>query len=368
MFLYSYIIILSLINSKLNDFLQLLINYIDFLQHLCYYLLKGGEKMPIHDPLTSVKYAHIKTTDEIETVISEIKKNAKNITDKKLSLTLLSDVFFKNERGDIYASYMSERLIIPPHNHDYYELNLVLSGKCVEIIGDNIMVLEEGDILFMPPSAVHATGIVGDSIGINLLFKPNFVTGAEKKLALSDKENYLSTILGQKSYMVFRTKNSSCSENAKKLADLFFNKDVFPTHYEIYAEAIALLILIELCHVEREDYLLELPKATHSVDTADAILGYIRDNIGIANLENTARHFGYSPVHLSRIIKKHTGSSFAKFILLQRMVAAEHLLSKTDMPIREIAASTGLESPEYFSRIFKKYNDVSPMQYRKEHR
>ena len=368
MFLYSYIIILSLINSKLNDFLQLLINYIDFSQHLCYYLLKGGEKMPIHDPLTSVKYAPIKTTDEIETVISEIKKNSENIKDKKLSLTLLSDVFFKNERGDIYASYMSKERIIPPHNHDYYELNLVLSGKCVEIIGDNIIILEEGDLLFMPPSAVHATGLVVDSIGINLLFKPNFVTGAEKKLALSDKENYLSTILGQKSYMFFRTKNSSCSENAKKLADLFFNKDVFPTHYEIYAEAIALLILIELCHVEREDYLLELPKVTHSVDTADAILGYIRDNIGIANLENTARHFGYSPVHLSRIIKKHTGSSFAKFILLQRMVAAEHLLSKTDMPIREIAASTGLESPEYFSRIFKKYNDVSPMQYRKEHR
>jgi AraC-like DNA-binding protein len=50
------------------------------------------------------------------------------------------------------------------------------------------------------------------------------------------------------------------------------------------------------------------------------------------------------------------------------MVAAEHLLSKTDMPIREIAVSTGLESPEYFSRVFKKYNGVSPMQYRKEHR
>ena len=182
MFLYSYIIILSLINSKLNDFLQLVINYIDFSQHLCYYLLKGGEKMPIHDPLTSVKYAHIKTTGEIETVISEIIKNADNIKDKKLSLTLLSDVYFKNEPGDIYASYMSERLIIPPHNHDYYELNLVLSGKCVEIIGDNIMVLEEGDILFMPPSVVHATGVVGDGIGINLLFKPNFVTGTEKSL------------------------------------------------------------------------------------------------------------------------------------------------------------------------------------------
>ena len=168
---------------------------------------------------------------------------------------------------------------------------------------------------------------------------------------------------------VERALDRCCSKAPeKKLADLFFNKDVFPTHYEIYAEAIALLILIELCHVEREDYLFELPKATHSADTVEAILGYIRDNVSSANLENTARHFGYSPVHLSRIIKKHTGSSFAKFILLQRMVAAEHLLSKTDMPIREIAASTGLESPEYFSRIFKKYNDVSPMQYRKEHR
>lgn len=322
--------------------------------------------MPIHDPLTSIKYAHIKTTDEIETVISEIIKNAENTRDKKLSLTLLSDVFFKNEPGDIYASYMSEHLIIPPHNHDYYELNIALSGKCVEIIGDNIIILEEGDILFMPPSVVHATGVVGDGIGINLLLKPNFVIDTEKKFALSDKNNYLSNVLGQKSYMVFRAKDSSCPENAKRLADLFLNKDVFPTHYKIYAEALASLILIELCHIEREDYLLELPKATHSADTATAILGYIRDNVGSANLENTARHFGYSPVHLSRLVKKHTGSSFAKFILLQRMVAAERLLAKTDMSISEIACSIGLESPEYFSRVFKKYNGVSPSQYRKK--
>lgn len=324
--------------------------------------------MPLKNPHKFIKYAPHKTQvkSDVDLIIREIMHNAESIQNKKVALTLLADDFFVGEQGDVYADYMSGHVVVPPHNHDYYELNIVLSGKCVEIIGENSIILEDGDILFLPPSVVHASGIVGDSIGINLLLRPNFVSSTEKKLALSDKDNYLSKVTGQKSYTIFRAKDSFCPENAKKLAELFKNKALFFPHHEIYAEALASLILIELCNIEKEEYSFGLPKSTHSADTAEAILGYIRDNISSANLENTARHFGYSPVHLSRLIKKHTGSSFAKFIMLQRMIRAEHLLLKTDMPIGEIAVSTGLESPEYFSRVFKKNNGVSPSQYRKK--
>ena len=150
--------------------------------------------MPLKNPYKFIKYAPHKTkkTQETETVISEIIQNAESIKNKNVSLTLLADDFFAGEQGDVYANYMSGYAVVPPHNHDYYELNIVLSGKCVEIIGKNSIILEDGDVLFLPPSVVHASGIVGDSIGINLLLRPNFVSSTEKKLALSDKDNYLS--------------------------------------------------------------------------------------------------------------------------------------------------------------------------------
>ena len=51
--------------------------------------------------------------------------------------------------------------------------------------------------------------------------------------------------------------------------------------------------------------------------------------------------------------------------MLQRMLRAEQLLLQTDTPIGKIPELVGLDSKEYFSRVFKRYNDVTPSEYRK---
>ena len=44
---------------------------------------------------------------------------------------------------------------------------------------------------------------------------------------------------------------------------------------------------------------------------------------------------------------------------------ARQMLGHTDMPVWEVAETLGFTDPYYFSRFFKKYEKLSPREYRK---
>ena len=70
---------------------------------------------------------------------------------------LVCKIFFHEIDGSLYPKASVwvnsiRRFKIPSyHCHDYYELNFVLEGKCVEIINDTPRVLTKGDLLVLPP-------------------------------------------------------------------------------------------------------------------------------------------------------------------------------------------------------------------------
>ena len=55
------------------------------------------------------------------------------------------------------------------------------------------------------------------------------------------------------------------------------------------------------------------------------------------------------------------------YLLQCRLQKAEDFLMNSDLKINEIALSCGFPDEFYFSRLFKKYYGISPLNYRKEH-
>lgn len=326
--------------------------------------------MPVNDFDKFRKYAPIKEAEYlgVEKNFSALIDNAEKFNLKGVQLTLLADDFFGEDKGSVSAQFMSTETHIPPHNHDFHEINYVISGKCAQYIGGRTFVLEEGDFLFMPPSVFHASAPVDDSICVNILLKSKFVSDFEKKLISYDLDNYLTRMQKQNTYMVFKAKGLLADDTAKGLTEYFKSKENQLRYHDLYAERLVEKLLLELSECESEETAFSAKRYFSTTDISAIILQYIRDNISSATRESVADHFGYSPIHLSRIIKKHTGNSFSTFILLQRMLRAEHLLTQTDISIGKIPAMIGLDSKEYFSRAFKKYNNVSPRQYRNMHK
>lgn len=323
--------------------------------------------MPVNDLGKFSKYSPEKKEIffDVERTISQTVDHAEKLRLKGINLTLLADDFFRKNKGNVSASIMFTGCVVPPHNHDYFEINYVISGKCVEYIGGSTFILNEGDFLLMPPSVYHAPNPVGNSKCVNILIRSDWIGGVEKKLIAYDLDSFLTRMQKQNTYMIFFAKNSTAFETANHMTDMFEDGKARPRYYELYAESLALKLLLELSECSYTETFYSSSKKCISGNMTEAILQYIKDNISTAELESTADHFGYSPSHLSRLIKNHTGNGFATYIMLQRMLRAEQLLSKTDIPIGKIPAMIGLESKEYFSRVFKKFNNISPSEYRK---
>lgn len=72
-----------------------------------------------------------------------------------------------------------------------------------------------------------------------------------------------------------------------------------------------------------------------------------------------------SPKALGKLSKKHFNRTLSELIQERLMMEAKRELYLTDKSVKEIAYALGFEDEYYFSRLFKKNTDTSPIQYRK---
>ncbi|MDJ1484953.1 AraC family transcriptional regulator [Cytophagaceae bacterium YF14B1] len=73
------------------------------------------------------------------------------------------------------------------------------------------------------------------------------------------------------------------------------------------------------------------------------------------------------PNYLSNVIKTKTGKSISTWITEKTITEAKSLLQNSSVSIKEIAFLLGFSESTHFSNYFKKYTQVSPVAYRKQH-
>ena len=94
---------------------------------------------------------------------------------------------------------------------------------------------------------------------------------------------------------------------------------------------------------------------------------FIYENImdGELDANSLANSMSMSLTTLNRRIKAITDTNTTNYIRMKRLGRARQLLMNTNMPLGEIQAVCGFESPSYFSRAFKAEYDVTPSEFRK---
>lgn len=86
------------------------------------------------------------------------------------------------------------------------------------------------------------------------------------------------------------------------------------------------------------------------------------------SLEMLADELGMSATYIGRLFKQHTFQTILGYIQEVRMNKVRELLIQSDCSIGEIAEQTGFANNPYFFKAFKKYNGVTPAEYRKNGR
>ena len=84
------------------------------------------------------------------------------------------------------------------------------------------------------------------------------------------------------------------------------------------------------------------------------------------SLSVIARALNVNASYLSSQFKKMTGSTVTEYINSTRIKHALPLLAQSNRSIEDIAASCGFDDMNYFARVFKKVQGISPSAYRKQ--
>ena len=89
---------------------------------------------------------------------------------------------------------------------------------------------------------------------------------------------------------------------------------------------------------------------------------------GVPSIEQLANKLSVSQRYLSDTLKKETGKTTTEHLQLFLIEEAKNILLQPNKSIAEVAYELGFEYPQYFSRLFKKKEGLSPSAFRDKYK
>lgn len=93
----------------------------------------------------------------------------------------------------------------------------------------------------------------------------------------------------------------------------------------------------------------------------DKSIAYLRQNLSKeVDFHGLAESFNLSYSRYRSIFKEETGCAPNQFLLNERIEYAKRLLKNTDLPVSQIAFTSGFQSAPYFTRLFLQKTGLTP--------
>lgn len=249
------------------------------------------------------------------------------------------------------------------HDHDFAEITYILSGKGRYLVEGKEYEVEAGDLIMCNPGVKHQ----------NIMVNPKeptveFFTGFTDFHFKNMPPN--SIVLKEDGYLM-HTSSLVKQEFSKHCYEMIVENEACKVgkYFMLKAHLIQMLLLIirEITEeeiTEQKSYNFESYNKSYAVKK---IINYLSENYeSKISLDKIARNMYLSPVYISKIFKEETGESPINFLIKIRLEKAKDiLLSASNGSIKHIANSVGYDDVYHFSKLFKKYYGISPLNYKK---
>ncbi len=256
------------------------------------------------------------------------------------------------------------------HKHaDFTELVIVLDGKALHVVGDDVYTISKGDVFVIGPNTNHEFKDSVDFIPCNIMFRPSFFFEHIFQMKESSGFHalfYLEPYMNQEGHFKSRLKlNYDLFLSVHELTDAMLRE--YESKQVGYQEIILAKFLELIVSLSRNYNIPNLK----SGDSSDALLvaygcSYIETHFKEQfTLDDVAKVCGLSKRHFSRIFKETYKVSPIQYLIELRLVYASKRIERTNDSITSIAYESGFSDNNYFSRKFKQFFHLTPHEYRK---
>ena len=240
-----------------------------------------------------------------------------------------------------------------PHTHNHMELFYIVGGKGQFLIQDQLYPVNANNLVIINPNISHT------EVSLNAQPLEYIVLGIDGvELASSEHSNGQFSMLDH-----FESVDiSGCLRNILREMEL---KN---TGYEDVCQAYMEILIIRLMRSTALAVPAE-PQVISKNHQCAAVKRYIDQHFKeTLTLEQLAEEAHMNKYYLSHVFKKEYGISPINYLISCRIEESKYLLAETDLSLSQIAQLLGFSSPSYFSQVFRRTQEISPMEFRQRTR
>lgn len=254
---------------------------------------------------------------------------------------------------------------IAAHDHDYYEISVVVRGRARNHTAEGEQELGPGSVIVIPPGGVHAISQPRQFEAVNLYYLAEWVaTGWREHW---DERGLVPLFLAQ---VLFRREEASRPRvfHLTEKDAVAVTSELEDIRGELERERPSLLlvkagllkVLVRLSRAADQgdtDFPEEVWTVVQAIETCV-------ENGRPFDLHALLRVWPVSPDHGSRLFHRATGLSPQEYYQSRRVQRACARLLDAERSVTEVAMELGFADAAHFSRLFKKYSGLTPRAYR----
>jgi AraC-like DNA-binding protein len=277
--------------------------------------------------------------------------------------------FYIAQSGLPFSACIYQEPGAPLHWHKYWEILCQVDGKTLIRVGKDEIVSTKGEITVIGPEEIHGTEHLSAEHSILMVqFETSAIVPYLSSLSSLSSLRYLVSAVydntSYKKHFCIKEGREAIQQTMNNILDEYSKKKL-GYELEIQSQLMHLFSLLICNHyLEISQIPEERAIALEKVRTS---IAYIEMNYAYKlTLEEVANVAYMSTYNFCRTFKKATGKTMIEYINFVRLKEAEKLLIASTKNISDISLEVGFSSLNYFNRLFKKKNGISPYQFRKQ--
>jgi AraC family transcriptional activator of pobA len=271
----------------------------------------------------------------------------------------------------VYDNHQSIRM----NRHDYFEIFYLQKGELIFRIQDRCFPMNDGDMVILSSTQYHTMQLPEQGTpptrarAAALYFMPDAIWSSD---AGGEGAEYLTPFLFQDEnfpYLIPRDTGTP-----REIFELMRRiKTELPAEtnrgrltVRTYLKMILMLLVNHFAnHRGTDESFRRKQQAIEQLRPLfDFLENHYRDPITI---ESAASVLCMSKSHFMRIFKQVTGQPFVNYLNHFRIAKAQALLATTELSVSEIGQEVGFSDQSYFGLIFRKFSQLTPLQYRRQY-
>ncbi len=262
----------------------------------------------------------------------------------------------------------ADPLLIRWHWHEEIELEYIVSGQVYVTCEEENILASQGDLVFINQNVRHfITPVQTDGCLLySIVVHPTFIFGFGQ---LELEKKYIAPVLHDSALKhIHITKDSPDYENyLSEIREILSLNDLKEDGYELLTKSVLLRIWYQLYKMSTALVSGSVPKtAVQDEQRVKQAILYIQEHfMETVTLEDIAGSIMVSKSECCRCFKRTLNTTPFEYLMKYRiMESTKRMHRKPQESISEIAGSVGFNNTSYYNKIFRKYMDCTPTEYR----